>query len=68
MPTYDYECLECKRVLEITHSINDPSIEHQKHIKRGGIGESCDGRLRRLISTRTSFRFKGGAPTPKNYV
>lgn len=65
MPNYDYLCVECEREIEISHSIKEDAREHEKHIKRGGNGESCDGKLKRLISN-TSFRFgAGGAPTPR---
>ena len=63
MPVYDYQCTECERELEITHGIKDDAVEHQKHIKRGGNGEPCDGKLKRLISGST-FHLKGSGWTP----
>lgn len=67
MPNYVYECTECKRELEISHSIKEDARERQKHIKKGGNGEPCDGKLKRLIST-VNHTWKGGAPTPKTYI
>jgi predicted nucleic acid-binding Zn ribbon protein len=65
MPYYDYKCNECEEELEIQHSIKDDAIEHRTHIKRGGYGEKCHGKLTRLISKSTGFTFTGGSPTPK---
>jgi predicted nucleic acid-binding Zn ribbon protein len=64
MPRYEYKCSECERELEIEHSIKDDAVEHQKHIRFGGQGEPCNGKLNRLISA-VSHTWKGGAPTPK---
>lgn len=66
MPVYDYQCIECERELEIQHSIHDDAIKFQRHIKRGGNGEPCDGELKRLLSP-VHHTWKGGAPTPKHY-
>jgi len=67
MPNYEYICTECGRELEINHSIKDDAWTHSKHIKRGGNGEPCNGKLERLIS-KVSHVWKGGAPTPKHYM
>lgn len=65
MPNYTYQCTKCEQELEINHSIKDNAIEYQIHINPNG--DSCNGKLKRLISN-TSFRFKNGAPTPKHYM
>lgn len=66
MPQYVYECTECKRELEINHSIKEDARERQMHIKRGGNGEACNGKLKRLI-VGVSVHFRGSGWTPKHY-
>jgi len=57
MPTYEYECTECKHVFEVEQRITEPPLTFcpQKTCK----GFACQGFVRRLIQ-RTSFSLKGG--------
>lgn len=50
MPTYDYECLKCKKSYEIFHRISDESLKYCPE---------CGGKLKRLISTGVGLIFKG---------
>lgn len=50
MPTYEYECLECKHRFEIFQMMNDKPIS--KCAK-------CGGSVRRLISAGAGIIFKG---------
>ena len=50
MPTYDYECLNCKRRFEIFHKISE---------KEERICPYCGGRMRRLIGAGCGLIFKG---------
>ena len=67
MPQYLYQCKECKRELDIEHGIKEDARKYQRHIKRGGHGEACDGELERLIAPRGSFVLKGSGWTGKTY-
>ena len=49
MPTYEYECLKCKRVFEIRQRISEPSLTKC---------EVCGGEVRRLLSA-APFILKG---------
>ncbi len=49
MPTYEYECIECKHRFDVFQSINDSPIE--KCVK-------CKGRVRKLFNS-TGIIFKG---------
>ncbi len=67
MPRYDYLC-EKGHEFEASQSIKDDTIS----ICPAPIGATdagpvfCNAPCRRLISN-TSFKFKGGPPTPKHY-
>jgi putative FmdB family regulatory protein len=50
MPTYDYECDDCKRVYEVRQPISAEALTICQH---------CGGRVRRLISS-APFILKGG--------
>ena len=50
MPTYEYECLDCKRRFEIFQKISEEKKE---------ICPYCGGRVRRLISAGIGLIFKG---------
>jgi len=50
MPTYEYECLECKRVFEIRQRISEPALK---------VCDVCGGEVRRLLSA-APFILKGG--------
>ncbi|MCM8820271.1 MAG: zinc ribbon domain-containing protein [Candidatus Omnitrophica bacterium] len=51
MPTYDYECSNCGKIIEIFHKINqEPPIKECP---------DCKGTLRRLIGCGTGLIFKG---------
>ncbi|HNW28604.1 MAG TPA: zinc ribbon domain-containing protein [Spirochaetota bacterium] len=49
MPTYEYECLECKNRFEVFQSINDEPIMKC---------EKCSGKVRKLFGT-AGIIFKG---------
>jgi len=49
MPTYEYECLKCKRVFEIRQRISEPALKKC---------EVCGGEVRRLLSA-APFILKG---------
>lgn len=49
MPTYEYECADCKRVFEIRQRISDPPLESC---------DRCGGSVRRLIAA-APFILKG---------
>lgn len=50
MPTYRYECLACREVHEVFHSINE---EHQERCP------VCGGKLQRLIGGGGGILLKG---------
>src|SRR5437660_7348797 len=41
MPTYEYECLKCRRVFEIRQRISEPALK---------VCDVCGGEVRRLLS------------------
>ncbi len=49
MPTYEYECLECKNRFEVFQSMNDAPITSC---------EKCNGKVRKLFGT-AGIIFKG---------
>jgi putative FmdB family regulatory protein len=49
MPTYDYACRDCGRVVEVMHRVNDTGPTRCEH---------CGGPMRKLISP-TAIVFKG---------
>src|SRR5881628_2545333 len=49
MPTYEYECLKCKRVFEIRQRISEPALKKC---------DECGGEVRRLLSA-APFILKG---------
>jgi putative FmdB family regulatory protein len=51
MPTYEYECMECKVRFEREQAMTDAPL---KECPR------CKGRVRRLVSGGTGFFLKGG--------
>lgn len=50
MPTYDYECLECKNRFEIFHSMKDDPIQKC---------QKCGGKVKKLIGAGAGIIFKG---------
>jgi putative FmdB family regulatory protein len=50
MPTYDYECMECKHRFEMFQSMKDDPIE--KCIK-------CGGKVKKIIGAGAGIIFKG---------
>lgn len=50
MPTYEYECLKCKRVFEIRQRISEPALK---------VCDECGGEVHRLLSA-APFILKGG--------
>ena len=50
MPTYEYECLKCRRVFEIRQRISEPALT---------VCDVCGGDVRRLLSA-APFILKGG--------
>lgn len=58
MPVYEYECLSCGKIHEVTQSFNDdPLIECP----------DCNGALKKLIS-KTSFVLKGSGWYKTDYA
>ena len=51
MPTYEYECLNCKKITEKFQNIKDKPLKKCPH---------CGGVLKRLIGGGAGFIFKGG--------
>jgi putative FmdB family regulatory protein len=49
MPTYEYECLKCRRVFEIRQRIYEPALT---------VCDACGGEVRRLLSA-APFILKG---------
>ena len=49
MPTYEYECLKCRRVFEIRQRISEPALT---------VCDACGGQVRRLLSA-APFILKG---------
>lgn len=49
MPTYEYECLKCRRVFEIRQRISEPALT---------VCDVCGGDVRRLLSA-APFILKG---------
>src|SRR5215475_284035 len=49
MPTYEYECLKCRRVFEIRQRISEPPLT---------VCDACGGQVRRLLSA-APFILKG---------
>ncbi|MBN1521484.1 MAG: zinc ribbon domain-containing protein [Candidatus Aureabacteria bacterium] len=50
MPTYEYQCLKCKKKFEVFQSIKDEPLK--KHPR-------CGGKVKRLISAGAGIIFKG---------
>lgn len=50
MPTYEYECNQCKFHFELLQNINEPPAERCP---------KCGGKVRRLISGGAGLIFKG---------
>ena len=50
MPTYEYECLKCRRIFEIRQRISEPALT---------LCDVCGGEVRRLLSA-APFILKGG--------
>jgi predicted nucleic acid-binding Zn ribbon protein len=66
MPRYEYEC-EKGHLFSIEQSIKSEALKKCIYAVGGAAQEGlefCGAPCRRLIS-KTSFTFKGGAPTPK---
>lgn len=52
MPTYEYECSECKATFEADQRITDEPLTEC-------VRKPCEGRVRRMIPSSTSFSLKG---------
>ena len=50
MPTYEYQCLKCKKKFEKLQKMTDAPLKKCPH---------CSGKAQRLISAGTGFIFKG---------
>ena len=50
MPTYEYQCLKCKKRFDHLQKITDDPLKRCIH---------CGGRVERLISAGTGLIFKG---------
>ena len=49
MPTYEYECLKCRRIFEVRQRISEPALT---------VCDVCGGEVRRLLSA-APFILKG---------
>jgi predicted nucleic acid-binding Zn ribbon protein len=67
MPTYEYLCEEGHE-FEVQQKIKDDPLKKCTRVILGDAlldnQQECGAPCKRLIS-KTSFKFKGGAPTPK---
>ena len=52
MPTYEYECQDCRHRFEVFQSMNDAKLTDCPQ-------EDCDGSVRRLLGTGAGLIFKG---------
>ncbi|MCP4762384.1 MAG: zinc ribbon domain-containing protein [archaeon] len=50
MPTYEYECMECKHRFEMFQNMNDEPIN---------MCSQCNGKVKRLIGAGAGIIFKG---------
>ena len=50
MPIYEYECMNCGKVVEAVQKVNDQPLSECYH---------CSGKLQKLIS-QSAFHLKGG--------
>jgi putative FmdB family regulatory protein len=50
MPTYEYECLGCRRTFEVEQGISEPALTECP---------DCGGQVRRLIGAGSTFIIKG---------
>ena len=50
MPTYDYECLKCKKTFEVFQRISDKDLS---------LCPSCGGKVKKLIGCGSGLIFKG---------
>ena len=50
MPTYEYECLKCKKTFEASQSMKDLPLKKCKY---------CSGKVKRLIGVGGGIIFKG---------
>ena len=60
MPTYDYECLKCKKIIEVYHSI----MKRLKTHKEADPETKCTGEVVRQFG-KPNVTFKGSGWTPK---
>jgi predicted nucleic acid-binding Zn ribbon protein len=64
MPTYEYECGKCRGTFEVEQKISEPPLTKCARVGRlyvgnGFVDTSCNGELRRLISSPAAFVLKG---------
>jgi putative FmdB family regulatory protein len=59
MPIYEYECLKCGKIHEVTQKISDDPLKKCPTPK-------CGGKVNKLIS-RTSFALKGSGWYTSDY-
>jgi putative FmdB family regulatory protein len=52
MPTYEYECLKCKKRFEFFQSMKDEPLTHC-------VLDGCKGKVKRLLSAGSGLIFKG---------
>lgn len=52
MPTYEYECQKCGKIIEVLQSMTDPPLKRCKDSK-------CRGKLNRLVGAGAGLIFKG---------
>jgi len=65
MPTYEYKCLKCGKIVEIQQSILDKSLTHKEHSDFKTPWVFCNGKLEKQISKNINIIFKGKGWTQK---
>lgn len=61
MPTYEYECDKCKKVVEVMQSMTAERLKTHKECEE----TDCDGKVVRLIGAGGGVIFKGSGWTPQ---
>jgi len=58
MPTYEYECVACRRQFELEQRISDPVLTECPE---------CHGQVRRLVSAGNGFIIKGSGSASSHH-
>ena len=62
MPTYEYECQKCGRIIEVFQRMVDEPLTEVKHTVLGSdkaVKPTCYGNVKRLIGKGSGIIFKG---------